>query len=512
MSANKQIVKNIICNIAVFIINSSITFFLSPYLIRTLGKEAYSFYPLISNIVQYSNIINTAIGSMAGRFITIEIYGDRIKEAEGYFNSVLLSNWILSLFFSVLTLLGVIFISNILSVPDYLLSDVRWIFFLCSISMILLFNSDLFGLGTYVKNRIDLNSMMRMAAAVTNVTFIIFLFSLFSPSIVYIGIAALASALVSIVINFYLKRVLLPELQIKPFKTFSFTKIRLLVTSGIWNSINQLSNVLLTHIDLLITNVFIGAAATGDFALVKMAPNLIYTLLALLSGSFIPNFNILYAQKKTGELLHEIKKSMKIVGILICVPIGFLLIFAGEFFQLWVPSIDSDYLLWLSFITVLPMILGSSINPIFGVFTITNKLKIPSLVLLLAGVMNTLAIFVLLKTTELGIWSIPIVSAFQQGLRNFFFTPIYASVCLKQKLYTFYPTLFKCCLALGIVCVVGIILKELLIHVTWTMLVIKAFLLFVISLFINMYIILNRNERSFIKTKTWGIVRKYCFF
>lgn len=508
MSANKQIAKNLAFNIAVFIINSGISFFLSPYLIKSVGKEAYSFYPLISNIVHYANIVTTAVGSMAGRFITMEIYGGRVKEAESYFNSVLLANWILSLFFSLLTLVGVIYIADILTIPYYLLKDVRWIFALSSIAMIITLNSDLLGIGTYIKNRIDLNSLMRMVAAVVNVLFIIVLFWQCNPSIVYIGIAALASAIVGIFFNMFYKRTLLPELSIRPISSFSLTKMKTLVFSGIWNSVNQLSNVLLTHIDLLITNIFISAAATGDFALVKMAPNLIYTLLALLSGSFIPNFNILYAKKKTEELLHEIKKAMKIVGILICVPIGFLLVFAGEFFQLWVPSVNSNYLFWLSFITVLPMIFGSSINPIFGVFSVTNKLKIPSMVLLIAGVLNTLAIYILLKTTNLGIWSIPIVSAIQQGIRNFFFTPIYASICLKQRIYTFYPTLFKCCLALIVVCLVGLFIKDLLTNVSWFMLIVKAMLLFFLSMLINMYIILNKNERCFIKTKVWGFVRK----
>lgn len=508
MSANKQIAKNLIFNIGVFIINSGITFFLSPYLIRTVGKEAYSFYPLISNIVHYANIITTAIGSMAGRFITMEIYGNRIKEAEGYFNSVLLANWILSLLFSLLTFIGVLYIAEFLTVPEYLLSDVRWIFLLSSLAMIITLNSDLLGIGTYVKNRIDLNSMMRMAGAITNVSFIVVLFVWFSPSIIYIGIASLASALICILFNCYFKKKLLPELPISPISTFSLSKIRTLMSSGIWNSVNQLSNVLLTHIDLLITNIFISAAATGDFALVKMAPNLIYTLLALLSGSFIPNFNILYAQNKFEELLHEINKSMKIVGILICVPIGFLLVFADEFFQLWVPSVDSKYLFWLSFITVLPMIFGSSINPVFGVFAVTNRLKVPSLVLLFAGIINTIVIYILLKTTNLGIWSIPIVSAIQQGIRNFFFTPIYASICLKQRLLTFYPTLLKCCLALLVVCIIGICIKEIIISVNWMTLLLKASLMSFISLTFNMYVLLSKKERVFIFSKTWALLKK----
>ena len=342
MSANKQIAKNLIFNIGVFIINCGISFFLSPYLIKTVGKEAYGFYPLISNIVHYSNIITTAFGSMAGRFITMEIYGNNLNEAEGYFNSVLVANWLLSLLFTIISFIGVIYIADILTVPDYLLFDVRWIFALSSIAMIVTLNSDLLGIGAYVKNRIDLQSLMRMVVAVANVSCIIILFMAYSPSIIFIGIASLISAIFGLIFNYYLKRTLLPELLIRPINTFSFCKIKTLVSSGIWNSLNQLSNVLLTHIDLLITNVFISATATGDFALVKMAPNMIYTLLALLSGSFIPNFNILYAQNRTEELLHEIKKSMKIIGILICIPIGFLLVFADEFFKLWVPSVDSE--------------------------------------------------------------------------------------------------------------------------------------------------------------------------
>jgi len=508
MSANKQIAKNMVFNLGVFIINTGISFFLSPYLIRTVGKEAYSFYPLISNIVQYSNIITAAIGSMAGRFITMEIYGNRFKEAEGYFNSVLLANWILSLFFCILTLFGVIYIADLLTVPEYLITDVRWIFALSALAMIVTINSDLLGLGTYIKNRIDLNSMMRMAWALVNVIIIILLFICCNASIVYIGIASLIASVVCVVINIIFKKTLLPELSIKPFSSFSLNKIKVLFSSGIWNSVNQLSNVLLTHIDLLVTNIFLGAAITGDFALVKMAPNLIYTLLALLTGSFIPNFNILYAKKEYDELLHEVKKSIKVVGVLICIPLGFLLVFADEFFSLWVPSSDSSFLYWLSFATVLPMVFGSSVNPVFGVFTITNRLKTPSIVLLLCGILNTVVICVLLKTTNLGIWSIPIVSGIQHVLRNFFFTPMYAALCLNQKFNVFYPAVCKSCMALIIVCITGYFIKMLCLDNNWFLLAFKAISMSAISLLLNVFIIFDNQERSYILIKIKKLTNK----
>ena len=74
MSNNKQLVKNSIYSIASFIINLCISFFFTPYLIRVVGKEAYSFFPLVNSIVGYSSIISTAVGGMAGRFVTMRIY------------------------------------------------------------------------------------------------------------------------------------------------------------------------------------------------------------------------------------------------------------------------------------------------------------------------------------------------------------------------------------------------------------------------------------------------------
>ena len=73
-SNNKQIAKNLIFNSTSFAINFIMSFAFTPYLIRTVGKEAYSFFPLINNMIGYTSIITTAVGSMAGRFITMRIY------------------------------------------------------------------------------------------------------------------------------------------------------------------------------------------------------------------------------------------------------------------------------------------------------------------------------------------------------------------------------------------------------------------------------------------------------
>lgn len=496
MANNKQIAKNLFFNSFSFVINFFISFFFTPYLIRTVGKEAYSFFPLVNNMIGYSSIITVAIGSMAGRFITMRIYKNDIDGANRYLNSMWVSNLILSVIFSIAGIYCVIYINKLLTVPDELLSDVQWLFGFGVFSMVLGLLTGYLGLATSVKNRIDLSSSRNVVCNIIRIICIFALFALFKPSIVYMSLSALIAGFANIYFNYNFKRDLLPELTIEPRRYFSFNLVKELTSSGVWNSVNQLSNILLYQLDLLITNIFIGAAATGDYAIAKTAPTLILSFLAMLAGTFVPHFNILYAQDKIDELIKEVRKSMIIVGLLIGLPIGFLAIYSDCFYNLWVPGQDSTSLYWMTLITLLPMIFGGSINPVFGLYSVTNRLRIPSLVLLCAGLLNVSVTYILLRTTNLGIWSIIIVSAVQGGLRNAIFSPAYGAVCLKRKWTTFYSTMFRGIAGVLVVIALGYCLKRMYPVDSWLTFLISGVIVCSLSLIVNSYVIMNKTERN----------------
>lgn len=496
MANNKQIAKNLFFNGISFAINLIISFFFTPYLIRTVGKEAYSFFPLVNNMIGYSSIITTAIGSMAGRFITMRIYKDDMEGANKYLNSMWVANFALSTFFTVISIFCVVYIDKLLTVPEEMLSDVQWLFGLGAFSMILGLLTGYLGLATYVKNRVDLSSSRSVICNIIRIASIFALFALFKPSIIYMSLSAVLAGLVGIYFNYNFKKKLLPELTIAPKKYFSFKLVKELTSSGVWNSVNQLSNMLLYQLDLLITNVFIGASATGDYAIAKTAPTLILSLLAMLAGTFVPHFNILYAQDKIDELIREVRKSMVIVGSLISIPIGFLAIYSDCFYTLWVPGQDSQMLYWMTFITLIPMIFGGSVNPVFGIYSATNHLRIPSLVLLGAGLLNVSVIYLLLKTTNLGIWAIIIVSAVQGGLRNALFSPAYGAICLKRKWTTFYPTMFRGIMGMSMVMIIGYTFKQVVEVNSWFLFFLSGAVVCSVALFINSYIIMSKTERQ----------------
>ena len=53
----RQTLINIIANMVVSLVNFCISFFLTPYLIRTVGKDAYGFIGLANNFVGYISIL-----------------------------------------------------------------------------------------------------------------------------------------------------------------------------------------------------------------------------------------------------------------------------------------------------------------------------------------------------------------------------------------------------------------------------------------------------------------------
>lgn len=500
MGDNKQLSKNMIFNILLFVINLGISFFLTPYIVNNIGREAYGFIPLISNMIGYTSIITTAVGSMAGRFITMRLYKNDYEGASYYFNSVFLANIVLSAIFTVLSIITICYLPLILNIPDYLLTDVKWLFIFTVLSMLLGLSTGILSCGCTIKNRIDVSVSRGLVQNAVRIGLILLLFAYLRPSIVYLSLSAFISALLGVYYNFKFKRQYLSEIPLNPKRYFSWEKLKEVTFSGIWNSVNQLSNLLLYQLDLLITNIFISAAATGEYSLAKMMPSIILSFLASLSGSFYPKFNILYAEEKKKELYALVRKSMKIVGLFVSIAIGLLIVFSDAFYTLWVPNEDANNLHWLTIVTVAPMIFGGSINPVFGLFATANKLRIPSLVLLGAGVLNTAVVFILLKTTNLGVWAIALTSAVQGGLRNALFTPIYGARCIGQKWNALFPTMFKAICGLGIVLAVGLTAKAFLPTDSWFNLLVTMACVAGIAALLNLAVIFNKSERSYLKS------------
>ncbi|MBQ8837138.1 MAG: oligosaccharide flippase family protein [Clostridia bacterium] len=470
---NKRLTISMVASIVAFVVNAGIGFLLTPYIVNNVGYDAYGFVSLANNFTNYAQILTIALNSMAGRFITISLVQKKYDEANRYFTSTFYANLIMAIVLFVISTVFVFKLENFVNVSDAILVDIKSLFSLVFAAFLVTLIGSAFSVATFAANRKDLEAKRNIEAHVIKVVIIVCLFAIFSPHVYYVGIASLLMTLYTFAANLYYTKKLIPEIVIGR-KNFNFSKVTELIKSGIWSSFTRLGSVLSDGLDLLVANLFIGADAMGVLSVAKMLPNVISPFIGTIGGVFAPSYTIAYANDDKKQLEREMRKSMLILSWVSNLCIAVLIVLGKPFFSLWVPDMDSFALQILSTITVIYLAVEGVVQCVWNVFTITNKLKLNSIVTVATGFINILIVYILIRTTDLGVLAVAGVSVTTSILRTLFFSIPHAAKCIDMKKRTFYIPVFKSIFALAVSVGFGYLLCSRLAPDSWFDLVIAA--------------------------------------
>lgn len=499
MNKNKQLVINLLAQLVGFVVNFGVGFFLSPFIIKNVGSEAYGFVSLGNNFVTYASLLSTALNSMASRFVTINYVKKDYKNASSYFSSVFFSNVILACVFIVPATLIVVFLENIVNISDQLVFDVKILWAFIFLNFLISLIGSVFSVATFATNRLYLSSIRSIISQILRALILFVSFSLFPKHIWFIGVASVVQNLYVMMTNILYTKKLVPQLKIQR-KTFDFSKIKELLSSGLWNSINSLGSTLLESLDLLIANLFIGSEEMGILSVSKTVPSMVSSLIGTTISVFMPTLTYDFANEDIDSMIKDIRISMKITGLFTCVPISVLIICGDSFYSLWQPTLDAKILQTLSILTVSGFMVSGVINIIFNIFTVTNKVKIPAIIQVATGIANTLIVLLLLNITDLGVYAVAGVSSALCIIKNLFIIVPYGCKCMGIKKSTFYPDIFKCLLAIIVSCIIGSIVNNFVNISGWFTLIIFAIVYAVISCFVFLCLCTNKSDRLYFKS------------
>ena len=461
---NKRLSISLLANIISTLVSLGVSFLLTPYLIITLGKEAYSFFPLANNFAGYMTIITMALNSMASRYITIALARGDSKKAHTYFSTVFFSNIIQSVALAVPMTAIVAFINYLLEVPAGLIQDVRILFSLIFAGIIINLTFSVFGIATFAKERMDWYALQNIGQNILKAVLYIGLFAIFSPSIICMGVVAVTMALFNGGMQYLFTRQLMPEYKVK-LHEFNKAAVWELIGSGIWNSINSLGSSLLQSMALLMANIMVGAAAAGDLSIVQTLPNLMTTIICAVYGVLLPRIANVYAKEDKWKIAETVIFSQKVLGIISSTPVILIILFGRFFFQLWVPEENAAHLQILLILTIFPLLIHSSMWTVFGLNVMNNKLKKPALLFLIVGVINIVGTAIILKNTNQRLYIIPLVSGILNVLYYMVYIPSYAAKEMGLPRKTFYPHIIKTiAFALIAICIGGPIVRCLSIN------------------------------------------------
>lgn len=498
MSQKKQLVINFIAQVLFSVINLGISFFLVPHIIESLNATAYGFINLSNDFVNYASLITVALNSIAGRYITIAIHKKQKEEANIYYNSVIIANIIMSVIIFIPLMIFTLFIDKFLEVPVNILSDVKILFTIVFVNFVLSLITSVFTVATFTTNKLYLNSIASIASQVSRCIILLLLYSCFKSNVWYVGFASLISTIIVSGANYVFTKKLMPELYFD-YKLFNINYVWELLKNGVWNSVNKLSGILQTGLDLLLSNIFVGAAAMGIISLPRTINSIIFSLFGSIASIFNPNIMQAYAKDDYDSIKRQLNFSMKFVALFSNICIAVFIVLGINFYNLWVPTQNIKFLYFLSIIAMPTLSIGLPLEPVYCVHTSANKIKQPALVTLLLSCITITLVFIgvnVFTDENIKIIIISGTSTILSLLRLCFYIPVYTAKILNEKKTYLYPIMFRNLFSLIICIIIGFLIKPLLFYNNWIMFFISCAILSIIYLLINFIINFNKNEKT----------------
>ena len=497
----KQFIVNLIFSIISFVLNLFISFFITPYITRQFGSEAYGFVKLASDFTSYASLFSIALNSMSSRFIMIERVRGNFDRANKYFSSVFFANVVLSAFLAIPSLLVIILLDKWLSIPLALVYEVKLTFAITFASFLLNLIFSVHGNCYYLTNKLNVRYVCEAISNVLRVASIIFLFLLLTPRISYVVIGGLVAAVFSIVYNIVYTKRLTPDFHVS-FRDFSWKMLWEIFSAGMWNSITKLSQIFSSGLDLMVTNLFIGPAEMGYLAVAKTVPNLIASFNSRVANIFSPNMMELYAKGDMNELKKSAKTAMRFMCLFVTIPNAILITMGQEFFSLWVPEQPSALISALSILTVINSCVTGPLAPLYQVFTITNKVKESSIVLIIYGFVSILVTFICLQFTSLGLFAVAGVSLIGSLIVALCYHLPFAAIYIGLPWYEFFPEVGKGVISLAVQCFVGWLVNVAFsVGESWLLWFLCASFAGIIGFALNCLIVLNGNEKKMLIDK-----------
>ena len=189
---------------------------------------------------------------------------------------------------------------------------------------------------------------------------------------------------------------------------------------------------------------------------------------------------------------------MKIIGIFDNIPFSYILVFGAAFCMIWMPNIETNLLAILCIIAFVNVFVAGITNPLYNVFTITNRVKTNAIMTLITALVSIVLVLILLYFTNLGAYAIVGCSAVIGLIKGFIIVPIYAARCLNVKIKTFFPPLLQYIISTIAMIILFLILSKFLIVNNWINLIISVIICGIIGLLINILILLNKEEFNYI--------------
>jgi len=386
MSKARIYARNLAANWIGYGANLAVMFFLSPFVVHTLGDVRYGVWSLIMSLTGYLGLVELGTRGGLGRFINFYLGKEDVPRVNGIINTAMaMFAGAGVLLTGAAVVLAVFFGTFFPKVPDTLVPRAQWVIVIVAANVWLGFPGASFRQVLAAFDRFDLSNVVDIGvlAIRTGGTVAVLLYG---GGLLELAIVQTASSAAGVVGAYGLSKRIFPDLRLRPALA-SAGHFRELFGFSIWAFVGSIAYRLLYTTDSIVIAALIGPKHVTFYAIGGMLIMRMREVLRKATSVLSPQMIKDCARKDYWSLKNLFGKGTTLsMAVSIPILVGFIF-FGREFLILWMgPKYEVSYpillILTLSTFPAVAFVMGS---PVYAGF---HKVRLAALITFLQGVLN----------------------------------------------------------------------------------------------------------------------------
>lgn len=509
MTNAKQILTNITTNQAIFILNIVVVFYLTPFVIESLGKMYYGAWVLINTVMGYFSILEFGIRPALSRFVAkYRALGDTRK-----LQSIISTAFILLCATSLLCLivtLGIsLFIDHIFKLEGASIKLVRLTVVTVGIGFSIAIPLQIFGSVLAGIERFDLLNIGSFLELVFRTILIVYFLNN-NGTIWHIAFSTVFISILRYFLDIYFVKKKIQQIQID-FTRFDRNLVIELLGYGVFSVIINISLVLIYQTDISIIGIFLGTSYVAIYSIPSTLVHYGRMMIVQCTRIFAPVMTRAFYNKNKSNLMEiYFEATYYVSSFSILIVVGVILL-GKDFILLWV---GREFIQGISvlYLLIIPQIVGLSQQISSQVLFGVNKIGALAVIESCSALMNMVLSLIFVKF--FGLNGVALGTTVPLLITHTFILPVYTCRYLKVDFFSYLKKCYFKNLCLFCILLAGLPIKRhYLIVDSWFIFLLTVVFITIIWCILFVTLILKTEHRKIITDKLkimYTNVIQYC--
>lgn len=495
MSTNKTIAKNTLFLYFRMLLVMGVSLFTSRIVLRELGVSDFGIYSLVGGVVVLFGFFNAAMASATQRYLSFDIgKGDSERLQKTFSASLTIHIGIAFLILILAETIGLWYVNYKMVFPIERTLAVNVVYQFSIAAAVLRVIQAPYNALIIARERMNVYAYVSIVEVVLKLL-IVFLLMYFGSDklIMYAVLIFVISLIIRIIYQVYCRKYFVESKY-----RFEYDKAyyKELISYSAWNLFGQSANILSLQGISILFNLFFGIVINATISIANQVNTAVYSFVSNFQLAFNPQITKTYAKNEIEahkKLLFSASKFSLIIMTLLASPI---LLFTGEFLELWLGNNLPPYTVQFVQIVLLYTLIDALSGPFWTSAYAIGKVKKYNIGISIINLLTLPIVYILLKAGIRPYYAFLSKIFIALGIQSYRY--YYVHSFLKFKFSEFFPYIirvsFLICINIGICLLSYNFLNPELFNFFAGVIILEIFLLLII-----IFIILTKKEFSLIR-------------